>query len=193
MSGSARNVGVFVGAGVLLALLVIASLGVAGIQIPALRFPGFSSDKGKLTIRITDKPVELEHLNITIDSLSIQKADGENETWVDLPLIGGKSIYFDLLSLQNVLETLSDAQVPAGNYSMLKMHVLTANATYPDGSTVELRKVPSDFIKVILQPHLIMKADGVITMTIDLQPDSAQIAISHSLNLKPTMKAMVSG
>jgi hypothetical protein len=99
--------------------------------------------------------------------------------------------YFDLLALQNVSETLSETQVPAGNYSMIQMHVLTANATYTDGNTTDLN-VPSNVIKVLLQPHLSLKSDGQVTVLIDLQPDENSIAVSKSLNLRPVVKAMVS-
>ncbi len=160
-------------------------------MFPALRLPGLASDKGRLTMKVTDKPAELEHLNVTIDQLSILKDENGSETWVNLTLIDNKPIYFDLLALQNVSMTLSQTEIPAGNYTMIKMHVLTANATYPDGTTVELNKVPSEYIKVILHPHLQMTSGGEITITIDLEPETAKIAISHSLNLKPTMKAMV--
>jgi len=191
MSNSIRNIGIFAGVGILIAVLIIGGIAFAGFTFPALRLPSTVSNKGQLTIKITDKPVELKHLNITIDKLSIQKSDGNTESWIDLELIGGKPVYFDLLVLQNVSLTLSKTEIPPGNYTMIKMHVLAANATYPDGSTIELNKVPSENIKVILKPHLIMKAGGAITITIDLEPDTAQIAISHSLNLKPSMKAMV--
>jgi len=191
MANSTRSIGVFAAAGVLLAILIIGSIAVAGFRFPALRLPGLASDKGRLTIQVTDRPVELKHLNITIDKLSILKDDEGTEAWVDLELIGDTPIYFDLLALQDVSMTLSETEISAGNYTMIKMHVLTANATYPDGSTIELKKVPSDYIKVILHPHLQMTSGGQITITIDLEPDTAKIAISHSLNLKPTMKAMV--
>jgi len=190
MSDSIRDTSFFAVVGILLAILIIGGIAFAGFQIPTLRLPSMVSDKGRLTIQITDKPVELEHLNITIDKLWIQKADDE-EAWINLTLIGGKPIYFDLLALQDVSLTLSETEIPAGNYTMIKMHVLTANATYPDGSTRELNKVPSENIKVILKPHLQMKSGGAITITIDLEPETAKIAISQSLNLKPTMKAMV--
>jgi len=36
-----------------------------------------------------------------------------------------------------------------------------------------------------------MQSGAAITITIDLEPETAKIHISHSLNLKPTMKAMV--
>ena len=188
-----RNIGVFVAAGVLLAILVIGGIALAGLQIPSLTFPGFVSNRGRLTIQIIDKPVNLTHLNLTIDSLSIHRASDGNDTWINLTLTGGKPVYFDLLALQNVTLTLSDTAIPAGNYSMIKMHVLTANATYPDGTTVELNKVPSENMKIILQPHLIMTSGGAITLLIDIQPDQHNIAISHSLNLRPVVKAVVSG
>lgn len=193
MANTMRNIGVFVGAGVLLAILVIGGIALAGIQIPSLTFPSFLSNKGRLTIQVTDKPVELKHLNLTIDKLSIHREGDGNGTWIDLVLMGDKPIYFDLLALQNVSLTLSESQVPSGNYTMIKMHVLTANATYPDGTMVELNKVPSENMKIILQPHLIMKNGGAITLLIDIQPDQHNIAISHSLNLRPVVKAVVSG
>lgn len=191
MANGTRSIGVFAAAGVLLAILIIGGIAIAGFRFPALRLPRLASDKGRLTIQVTDKPAELKHLNITIDKLSILKHDGGTETWVDLALIGDTPIYFDLLALQDVSMTLSETEIPSGNYTMIKMHVLTANATDLYGSIIELNKVPSDYIKVILHPHLQMTSGGQITITIDLEPDTAKIAISHSLNLKPTMKAMV--
>ncbi len=191
MANGSRSIGVFAAAGILLAILIIGSIAIAGSMFPALRLPGLVSDKGRLTIKVTDKPAELKHLNVTIDWLSILKDEDGSETWVDLELIGGTPIYFDLLALQNVSLTLSETEIPTGNYTMIRMHVLTANATYPDGSTIELNKVPSEYIKVILHPHLQMASGGEITITIDLEPETAKIAISQSLNLKPTMKAMV--
>jgi len=193
MANTIRNVGVFVAAGVLLAILVIGGIAIAGIQFPSLTFPAFMSNKGRLTIQVMDKPVNLTHLNLTIDSLSIHRASDDNETWINLTLTGGKPVYFDLLALQNITLTLSDTTIPAGNYTMIRMHVLTANATYPDGTTVELNKVPSENMKIILKPHLIMTSGGAIALLIDIEPDQHNIAISHSLNLRPVVKAVVSG
>ena len=100
--------------------------------------------------------------------------------------------YFDLLSLENVSETLSVTEIPSGNYSMIQMHVLTANATYPNDDTAELN-VPSDVIKVLLKPHMELESGGQVTVLIDLQPEDLNaIAISHSLNLRPVIKATVS-
>lgn len=191
MAESFRNLGTYGAVGVLIAALIIAGIFVGGVYFPGLRLPSMITDKGRLVIEIMDKPVEFKHLNVTIDSLSIKRVENDTVEWIDLELLGGEPIYFDLLALQNVTMTLSDTEIPSGNYTMIKMHVLTANATYPDGQTVELRKVPSEHIKVLLKPHLEMKSGDSIKVTIDLEPDTAKIAVSQSLNLKPTMKAMV--
>ena len=180
MSNGIRQVGLFGVAGILVAALII-----AGFVIGGTVFQG--SRKGVLTIQIMDKPVNLEHLNMTIDWAKIQD---EDENWQNLTL-KIEPFYFDLLALQNVSETLSETEIPAGNYTKIWMHVLTANATYPDGTVADLR-VPSDTIKVLLKPHLSLEDGGQVTVLIDLQPeDLNSIAISRSLNLRPVIKAMV--
>jgi len=191
MSDSMRDAGFFAAIGILFATLIIGSIAVAGFRFPSLRLPSLLANKGRLTVQITDKPADLEHLNLTIDKLSIQKSDGENIT---LELKGGgEAVYFDLLALENVTLTLSETEIPAGNYTMIRMHVLTANATYIDGSTHQLR-VPSEWMKVLLKPHLVMQSGGAITVTIDLEPDTINIANNEpTLNLKPTMKTWVNG
>ena len=179
MSNEKRRIGLFGATGVLVAALIIASFMFAGNIFQA-------SGKGVLTIQIMDKPVELKNLNITIDSVRIQ---GENG-WIDLTL-KTEPFYFDLLELENVSKKLSETEIPSGNYSMIQMHVLTANATYPDDTDAELN-VPSDVIKVLLQPHLNLESGGQVTVLIDLQPEDINaIAISHSLNLRPVIKAVI--
>ncbi len=180
MSNGKKRTGLFGITGIIVAMLIIAVFVVGSNIFEA-------QGKGTLTIQIMDKPVELSNLNMTIDWIRIQ---AENESWINLTL-KKEPFYFDLLALQNVSETLSETQIPAGNYSMIQMHVLTANATYTDGNTTDLN-VPSDVIKVLLQPHLSLKSDGQVTVLIDLQPDENSIAISKSLNLRPVVKAMVS-
>jgi hypothetical protein len=180
MSIGNRRIGLFGVSGVLIAAVIIAGFVVASNVFQV-------SGKGTLTIQIMDKPVELKNLNVTIDWARIQDQDGN---WVNLTL-NEDPFYFDLLSLQNVSETLSSTEIPSGNYTMISMHVLTANATYLDDSTASLN-VPSDVIKVLLKPHLNMENGGQVTVLIDLQPDDLNsIAVSHSLNLRPVIKAMV--
>jgi hypothetical protein len=179
MSNGRRRTGLFGAAGVLVAALIISAFAIGGNVFQA-------QATGTLTIQVTDKPVQLTHLNVTIDWIRIQT---ENESRVNLTL-KTEPFYFDLLTLQNVSQTLSETKLPAGNYTMIQMHVLTANATYPDGTNAQL-KVPSNAIKVLLNPQLNLQNGGALTVLIDLQPDDTNsIAVSHSLNLRPVIKAI---
>jgi hypothetical protein len=175
-----------------------ASYGTAGVLIAVVIIAGFVAGnyllrpvKGTLTIQIMDKPVQLKNLNMTIDWVKIKD---ENENWYNLTLANPDEnglFYFDLLALQNVSETLSVTEIPEANYTAIWMHVLTANATYPDDSTADLN-VPSDVIKILLDPSLNLQGGGQVTVLIDLQPDDLEtIAISQSLNLRPVVKATV--
>jgi len=191
MSNGIRQVSLFGVAGILVATLIIAGFVISGTVFQESSNGGGAvfqgSSKGVLTIQIMDKPVELENLNMTIDWAKIQDQDGN---WYNLTL-KTEPFYFDLLALQNVSETLSETEIPAGNYTKIWMHVLTANATYPDGTVADLR-VPSDTIKVLLKPYLSLEGGGQVTVLIDLQPeDLNSIAISRNLNLRPVIKAMV--
>ena len=192
MTNGVKKTVLYAGTGILAAILIISTVGFSGLKFPSLKFPDFwnpPSNKGALTILVMDKPVELKHLNITIDWLKIKDQD---ENWHNLTLISSP-FYFDLLMLQNVSETLSVTEIPTGNYTAIWMHVLTANVTYPDGSTDDLN-VPSDIIRLLLKPHLKMEVGGAITVLIDLQPDDIKtIAISRNLNLRPVVKAIVKG
>jgi hypothetical protein len=175
-----------------------AYFGIAGILIAVVIIAGFSAAndlirpvKGTLTVEIMDKPVELKNLNMTIDWAKIKD---ENGNFIDLTLANRNeegTFYFDLLALQDVSETLSVTEIPETNYAAIWMHVLTANATYPDESTADLN-VTSDVLKVLFKPYLSLEGGGQVTVLIDLQPDDMNaIAISHSLNLRPVVKAVV--
>lgn len=189
MAEDMRHAGIYGAAGILVAILIISGIVTSSISFPNLRLPSFVTDKGTLIVEIMDQPADLKHLNLTIDELLIQNAA---EGWLDLALIDDKPVYFDLLALENITMTLSETEIAAGNYTMIKMHVLTANATDIEGKTIDIQKVPSEWIKVLLKPHLEMKSGSSIKVTIDLEPELSKIVISHSLNLKPVLKAMIS-
>jgi hypothetical protein len=193
MSTNGKRVGLHATAGVLIAFLIITAVAVSSWTMPDLGFPGFTppappvSDTGTLVILLTDAPVNLTHLNVTIDSISAHRQGFGNETWVDLDFVGGLSeVYVDLLALQNEAANLSVTELPQGNYTMIRMHIKTANATYADGNTTEL-EVPSDNLKVII--HFEIKEGEERWLLIDVVTD--WVAISRSGKLRPVLKATI--
>jgi len=189
----AKKVGLYAGIGVIVAILVIAGVGFSGFTFPSLRFPDFFGPpptpptKGTLIVKITDKPVNLTYLNLTIDSISAHRKGYGNETWVDLAFVNDISeVTFNLLSLQNVTMDLSITEIQPGNYTQIRMHVKLANATYEDGSVDEL-KVPSEDLKIII--HFTIEVGQVTTLLIDVEPNWN--AIIHSGHFTPVLKATI--
>ena len=181
MANEKRHIGLFGVAGVIVATLLIVGFVFAGNILQVY-------GRGVLTIQVMDEPVKLEHLYLTIDWVRIQN---EDETWVDLTLESNSEPFsFDLLTLQDQSATLSTTSIPVGRYTMIKMHVLSASTIKEGGSELT---VPSDVLKVILTPSLDLANGEQTTVLVDLQPlDIDEIAISHSLNLRPVVKSVVS-
>lgn len=189
MLNNGRRLSVYGAAGILIAIVIIACFIIGNTYLqPSSQGNGIGT--GKLTILITDKPVTLKTLNLTIDWAKIK---GEDEKWLDLNLTE-TPFYFNLLDLQGVQTTLCDEnEIPAGNYTMIWMHVLTANATNIEDEYLGELRVPSNVIKVLLHPHLQLESGEEATVLIDLEPeDLNSIAISKTLNLRPVVKMTVS-
>jgi len=179
MAIEAKRLGLYGIIGVLMAALII-----AGVVFSGLRLPTFVPNTGTLIIKLTDAPYDLEHLNITIDSVSVQRVEDNTETWENLTFVEDVSeVYFDLLALRNVTMDLSVTEILPGNYTMIKMHIKTANATYVGGGNVTLT-VPSEYIKVIV--HFEVEAGEETTVLVDMQAH-----ISETDRLSPVLKATV--
>ncbi|UCG45782.1 MAG: DUF4382 domain-containing protein [Candidatus Bathyarchaeota archaeon] len=182
----------YAASGALIALVIITSVAISSLALPDLGFPWFTRpsltpETGSLRVMLTDAPANLTHLNVTLDSISAHRQGYGNESWVDLVFVENVTeVYFDLLALQDVAIDLSITEIPPGNYTMIKMHIKTANATYADGNTTDL-EVPSDHIKVII--HFEITEGETTTVLIDMQADT--VAISQSRKLKPVLKATV--
>ncbi len=73
--------------------------------------------------------------------------------------------------------------MPAGNYTMVRFIVLSAEATV-NGANVIL-KVPSGEIKVPLHPEVEVQSGRTITVVLDITVDATNISASE--NLRPTV------
>jgi hypothetical protein len=179
MNGTGKII-LYAVAGVLISLIIVAALFVSGVRFPGTSSPTVTMQAGTLMVLLTDAPVNLTHLNVTIDSFSIVNDTEE----MGLPFTEGRSeVSFDLLALQNVTETVSISKVSVGNYTKMRMTVKQANATFEDGSWMDLR-VPSGKIDIIA--HFEVKSANTTVILIDMQAD--WVAISHSGNLRPVLK-----
>lgn len=183
MENGAKKIGLRVAAGFLVAITIILAVFASGIQLPTVK-----AKTGTLTVLLTDEPTDLEHLNITISSLSAHNVDDSEENWIELNFVGDKkSVYFDLLALYNVTMELASQKIPVGNYTKLRMKIETANATKTDGEIIEPLHVPSGKIDIII--HFEIDSDETTYLLIDMEAD--WVAISKSDRLRPVFKATI--
>ena len=170
--------------------IITAALIIAAVYSPMI-LPIFQADAktGTLIVKVTDaKDSDLKHLNITINSVEVSNETGGLNT---LPIEGG-SLYFDLLQLQNVTRDLSIGSIPVGNYTKIRIQILSANATLADGSSLMLN-VPSGYIDI--RVHFEIKARKTTSLLIDIIVDKIHIAergkSGQPANLNPQFKTII--
>jgi len=193
MTENLRHTGFLGAVGILVAILIIAGIVAGGMRFPSLKLPGIVYNKGTLIVKLTDAPVELEHLNVIITSLSIHKAMDDQEAWVDLapPFVNGKEkVSVDLLELVNVTRDIAKVEIDPGNYTKIRMSIEEAKAKYEGAEDWEVvkvppRKDPPAHIDVIV--HFKIEDDEEVILLIDVTAE--WIAISNSGNLRPVLKA----
>lgn len=187
MTENWRHIGIYGTTGILVAVLIIAGIVVGGLEFPEIRLPSLGPSLGTLVVKLTDAPVELEHLNVTISSLAAKRVENSEESWIELSFVDGVSeVYVDILELQNVTKDLSITEIPPGNYTKLRMSVTQANATYISGQTVDLI-VPPGHIDIIV--HFEVEAGETTRVIVDMEAN--WVAISQSGRLRPVLKATV--
>ncbi len=181
MAINPKKLTLYAATGILAAVIVIAAVMTAGVQLPTSR-----ASTGTLHVYIKDAPVDLTNLFVTIDSVEVQNSDGNG--WTTLAFTGDvRTANFDLLALQDVAKDLSTQQLPAGNYTKIRLHVEDASAIFSDNPDEVSLKVPSGKIDIIV--HFEIKAEQATQVLLDMTADT--VAISTSGNLKPVIKATV--
>jgi hypothetical protein len=175
----------FGAAGFLIALLIIAA---TPIMLPV-------ANAGTLIIKITDAPVDLKQLFLTIDSFEVRD---ENGNWmaIDIPIEGSR-VSFDLLMLDGVTIDGANGELEGGHYDMIRMHIVEGlDFTYAikneEGATAFAVRVPSEKIKIPVEFDI--EAGATTIVILDILPDAEwRIAIAENLehNMNPVIKPIV--
>ncbi len=174
--------------GLLAAMLIIAAVSLSSMILPNI-FPPVTAKTGTLMVKVTDAPVrDLKHLNLTINSLEVCNETGN---WTALPILGGVAS-FDLLQLENVTRDLALGEIPPGNYTKIRMQIVSANATLADGTVIQLRVPPGH---IDIRVHFEIKAGKTTSLVIDIIVDKVNIAergrSGKPANLNPQFKAIM--
>ena len=175
-----------------LCLLVTCCIALAGCSLPAQER---DVEDGRLDILLTDAPPDLnvEKALITISKVEVHatgkaKDSGKGKKAGWLTVVDALQTY-DLIALQDAEAFLGAANVKAGKYTQIRLHIDAAVATI-DGTEHELR-VPSGAITVV---HSFAVAEGRTTkLTLDLDAQASIHAAGKKYVLRPTIKVIVDG
>jgi hypothetical protein len=174
-------------------------------------------DSGKVIFRITDAPFPSElvaEANITVDWVNLYaKSENEEELEDDEENTEDSDIYtialaedstFNLIDLSNGLTAfLGEAEVPAGEYSEIRMHILDAEIVLLDGAVYDL-KVPSGSssgLKIKINPSLFVEEGEVLEVLLDFDVSRSFVAKGSynsktgknniiGFNFKPVIRAV---
>ena len=169
---------------------------------------------GKVIIRITDAPFPSElvsEANVTIDWVKLGMADTEDEVEGDAEEQEGfhlielnEALTFNLLELSNgVTAVLAEAEIPAGEYNEVRLHITNAGIILEDGSEYDL-KIPSGHssgLKVKVSPNISISGGGVAEILLDFDVSRSFVAKGNynsktgknnikGFNFKPVVRAV---
>jgi hypothetical protein len=180
---SRRHIFTFAVVGILIAagLIAVGTLGPT-VLLPAI----FPAKAGTFDIKITDAPVQdLSSLNITVDQFEVHQQ--ETDQWTNVTITGGQ-VTFDLVKLRNVTQDAALDQISPGNYTKIRMHVLSAIAQIDGGDVITVRFPPNKLDVIV---HFEVKAGQTTSVILDIQVDTFKIAENLQHNATPVIKATV--
>lgn len=169
--------------GVLIATLIISGVFWTGV-IPPLAVPP-TEERGFLVVKVTDAPAALQELWLQIDEVRVHRKGYGNETWTNITVIETEP--FNLLSLQNVSIVLAAAELPVGNYTEIRFHVVDAWANTTQESYKPLR-ITAPWI-MVKQSFFTIEETPVTTVEVDITVNEDPII--HAGKLIPVAKAEV--
>ena len=167
-------------AGISIAALIISGILWAGV-VPSLP----TEEKGFLVIKVKDDPVALQELWLQIDEVRVHRKGYGNKTWTNITVIQEEA--FDLLSLSNASLVLAVGDLPVGNYTEIRFHVVDAwaNTTQEDHKPLNITTpwvmVKQSFFTIKVAPV----TEVMIEITVNEQP------IINAGKLIPVAKAEV--
>lgn len=180
---SRRYILTFAVIGILIATGLIA-IGTFGptVLLPTI----FPARAGTLDIKVTDAPVQdLSSLNITVDQFEVHQQ--ETGQWINVTINKGQ-VTFDLVKLRNITQDAALDQITPGNYTKIRMHVLSAIAQIDGGDLITVRFPPN---KLDIIVHFEVKAGQTTSVILDIQVDTFKIAENPQHNATPVIKATV--
>ncbi len=166
--------------------------------------------KGTVSFLITDAPFPtnlVAEANVTIDRIEIRKADeseGEETEGSSFMVLSEETMEFNLLDLRNgVTAELTNAELDAGTYDEIRLHVVDASVVLNDeASTTFDLKIPSGSasgLKIKIEGGLVVQDGGFSTVLLDVDVSKSFVVQGNPMTkagikgfiFKPVIRAVV--
>lgn len=158
------------------------------LMVSATFFTGcVSTEKGTLSLKITDAPGELNISKalVTISYVEVHIAAGGNNSSAEWVNVVNESQQFDLIQLENVTDILGNASLNIGVYTQIRLHIDEALVTI-DGVEYDL-EIPSETIKLVHQ--FIIESQETTTLILDFDiKESVHKTGNNRYILQPTIR-----
>jgi len=123
-----------------------------------------NSNSGMLNVMLTDAPIALAQVWVTITEIEVHQTGGNWRT------ISTASKSQDLLTLKNTQELLASANLPDGNYTGFRLQVSEGHTVDTQDNTCDL-KIPSGKIEVPVVFNI--KAGKLTTVVLDFNAEKS--------------------
>lgn len=172
---------------ILLLIIAVVIIGLSGCNKTD------NTGNGRLIIKITDAPFPInfvESATVTITKVELRKAGDGIQDGNPFIVVYDKQVTVDLFSLRNgLVEQMSDLEIPAGKYDLVRVYVEDAGLKIKDGGNYNV-KVPGGQqtgIKVFINPGLIV--EGGLTSEVLLDFDlSRSFVLNGNMNTPAGIK-----
>lgn len=162
--------------------------------------------KGRINVLLTDAPYPIELISntyVTIDKVEIRKKTeaGMEEEKDSFIVLSEENMVIDLLELTNgITEEIAAAELEAGYYDMIRLHVVDATVVLNNGSEFDL-KVPSGSssgLKVKIQPEIHLEEGQTSDVLLDFDVSRSFVVKGpldniNGFNFKPVVRGVYMG
>lgn len=141
-----------------------------------------SGKKGTVQIYIEDSAGEWAHVNVTFNTVQVHQANATNSSgWIGLSIQNGT---LDLVELLNVSALLGSGKVPVGEYTQLRIVVISATGVMTNGTQVTF-SVPSGELKTT-HPFNVTSG-GTTRLTVDIDLEHSIVHANDTWIFKPVL------
>ena len=130
---------------------VVAYLMLSGHGISIGGIGTTSAPTSQVYVYLSDKPVKVDHLYVTISQIAFHREGGGNNTWVTCSLT---QTTFDLVQLVNTSQLAAQCSLTNGTYNIIRLYVTSVQAVV-NGQTYNCT-LPSGKFEIPLAPSPIV-------------------------------------